>query len=121
MIKIIFLLSITLLTVLYSNAQGLKKGCNPASCSPDNTKIEEAAVVTDLRKAIAKKKSSLIKKGLMGNKKIAIGIDEEESLYILTQELNKLESLLGKNQTEFVDYTGAKLVQKLNEALELLD
>jgi|GEM_PF-5827465 len=119
--KIILIFSVFLFSVLLANAQELKKDCNPSSCGPNDTKVEEAAIVTNLRNSIVDKKTALKEKHLVGSLKIAIGENEEQSLAILVTELNQLEALLGKNKTDFADLSGAKLVQKLNVVLKNLD
>ena len=57
--KIILIFPVFLFSILFAQAQEMKKGCNPSSCGPNDTKVEEAAIVTNLRNALVDKKTTL--------------------------------------------------------------
>ena len=93
-----FLIFCTLLfgAVQFANAQS-KPGCDPKSCSPDNTKVEEAKVITDLRTRLQTSFSKLQATKLpFSNQSISYnvpkGASDDESVMFLLQASNTLKS-----------------------------
>lgn len=119
--KLIILLFTTLLLNLQSFAQEGKPGCNPKSCKPGDTKVEEAAIITELRTEALKLKL------LKSNQSIATssvvierGVTDEQSLLIISKVVNDVEILVGKQPTDFRKYDGAKLVRKISSTIDRL-
>lgn len=120
--KSFLLLPIFLITAFFSYAQELKKSCDPSACGPNNTKVEEAAVISDLRNDITTTKSTFRNKGLIEGKEIVTkGDSEEKSLEIMVEEINALELAKGRESTDFSSLSGARLVKKLQEVLQSLN
>ncbi|WP_194972621.1 hypothetical protein [Aquiflexum lacus] len=86
-----------------------KTGCEPGSCGPKNTKIEESNAVFELRNNLQKQisqlnSSSLALKSELKNYEIPKGKNEEESLLIIMQTvlLIKAEILKKASQDEIL-------------------
>ena len=118
--KILFVIALTLFTLSASMAQE-KKGCNPSACKPGDTKVEAAAVITDLRNNLSTFKSHVSSQNLLiSDTNVQVGGSETESLQIIAQEMNVLEKALGKPVTDFNGMKEAKLVRKLQSTLKAL-
>jgi hypothetical protein len=93
--------------------QEQKSGCSPQTCGPENTKIGEAVILTELRKDLINLKDLVkVNKGLIEVTEVAIGTDDDESLQIMVKEIAKLNDLLN---LKTVNYTGtnAEIVRHL--------
>ena len=118
--NLILIILFTLFSTLSVFAQVEKKGCNPSACSPGNTKVDEAIIITKLRENIASTKEGLKIKEISENPNIEIGKDEQSSLLIMSNEINKIEKALGLKPTDFTELQGAALVKKLKTVLKTL-
>lgn len=67
-------------------AQDAKPGCDPTACSPGDTKVNEAQVITELRGTL-QLLSNELGKGLL----IPVGKDDQESLTIITEYLSRID------------------------------
>lgn len=118
--KIILLAAIVIVAV-GANAQDAKKGCDPKSCSPGNTKVEEAFVITQLREDVVALKSgwNANNKAVQIGDQVTAGSSDEESLKILATEVRNL-SVMMKAETTDLSGNGAELAKNLRAQVNYL-
>lgn len=94
-----------------------KKGCNPKACKPGNTKVEEAAVISELRNKVVALSEQVIFNPI---KPVELtGNDEEHSLKLISNEIKRLSILLQVPEQP-LNGSGAKLISQLQSIVEKL-
>lgn len=98
-LKPIIVAAILVLGIANSISAQSKPGCDPKSCGPDNTKVAEARVITDLRaklqaSIVALGKSSLSFSPELVKFTIPKGTSDDESLLFITQAAAKVKAEL---------------------------
>ena len=94
-----------------------KKGCEPKACKPGNTKVEEAAVITELRMKVVGLSEQVAFSGIKSQD--LVGSTEDESLALISNEVKRLCILL-QVPAVTINSSGAKLISQLQSIVERL-
>jgi hypothetical protein len=94
--QFVLLVAILVSTANWAVAQS-KPGCDPKSCGPDNTKVEEAKVITDLRAQLQTSFSKLHLTNLSLGEQLTSytvpkGTSDDESVMFLMQASTALKN-----------------------------